>query len=127
MAKVGKTRSLDMGGERSWRTFGHNKSENQVKRWMRSSDMHIWKSEESFVWAYNLGSHQPVMPSKALEIECEESDERAQVPRRLLGTREITQKRDTQQLSREEKTCEKIEKETEDKGKTRRGEVMESV
>lgn len=68
-----------------------------------------------------------MMPSKALEIECEESDERAQVPRRLLGTREITQKRDTQQLSREEKTCEKIEKETEDKGKTRRGEVMESV
>lgn len=91
MAKVGKTRSLDVGGERNWRTFGHIKSENQVKRSMRSSDMHIRKSEESFVWAYNSGSHQPMMPSKALEIECEESDDRAQVARRLLGTQEITQ------------------------------------
>lgn len=47
-----------MWGEKSPRTFGHVKSENQVERSMRSSDMQVRKSEESLVW----------VPSRALEI-----------------------------------------------------------
>ena len=69
-AKMGKRkRSSDVGREGSLRTSGHVKSENQVEGSMRCSDICVWKSEESLVWGYKLGSHQPVMPFKALQMD----------------------------------------------------------
>lgn len=47
---------------------------------MKWSEMRVWKSEESLVWAYKVGNCQLGVLSKALEEnESVESEERAKV------------------------------------------------